>query len=67
MRIEDQEAWIDFKANVTTKLTKDQYRLLCTLHARYFNHKYHEPCSCKPKILVMWIKDIDNIYNKIND
>jgi hypothetical protein len=49
MRIEDREDWVDFKANV----------------ARYLNHKYHEPCSCKPKTLVMWIKDIDNVYNKI--
>jgi len=65
MRIKDQEDWVDFKANVTTKLSKEQYRLLCTLHARYLNHPYYEPCSCKPKILVMWIKDIDNIYNKI--
>jgi len=65
MRIDDQELWIDFKANVTTKLSKEQYRLLCTLHSRYYNHKYYEPCSCKPKTLVMWIKDIDNIYNKI--
>ena len=37
MRIEDQEDWIDFKANVTSKLSKEQYRLLCKLHARYYN------------------------------
>lgn len=65
MNIEDRDAWVDFKANVTTKLTKSQYKLLCTLHARYYNHKYYEPCGCRPKEIVMWIKDIDNIYNKL--
>ena len=63
MEVEDREAWIDFKANVAGKLSQPQYKLLCQLHARYYNHRYHEPCSCRPKELVMWIADIDRIYN----
>lgn len=62
MTKEDREAWIDFKANVSTKLTQPQYKLLCKLHACYYNHRYVEPCSCRPKELVMWIEDIDRIY-----
>ena len=64
MTIKDREDWVHFKANLTTKLTQPQYKLLCTLHARYYKHKYYEPCSCRPKEIVMWIKDIDNLYNK---
>jgi len=65
MRIEDQEAWLDFKSSVTSKLNQEQFRLLCELHSTYYNHRYYEPCSCRPKEIVMWIKDIDNLYNKI--
>jgi|TARA_R110000803_G_scaffold129770_1_gene196991 hypothetical protein len=65
MTQEDRDAWVGFKAVVTTKVPQEQYKLLCTLHARYYNHRYHEPCSCRPKEIIMWIKDIDRIYNKI--
>ena len=45
----DKDNWKQFKAEVKDKLSKEQYKLLCTLHAKYYNHKYHEPCSCNPK------------------
>ena len=64
MTLEDRETWEDFKANVTNKLTSEYKKILCTLHAKYYNHKYHEPCSCDSKIYRMWIADIDRIYNK---
>ena len=60
---EDLTRWIEFKASVTTKLTQPQYKLLCKLHAKYYNHTYYEPCSCRPKELKRWIADIDRIYN----
>jgi hypothetical protein len=60
----DKEQWKQFKAEVTTKLTQPQYKLLCTLHAKYFNHTYYEPCSCRPKELKRWIADIDRLYTK---
>ena len=52
MRIEDQEAWLDFKSSVTSKLNQEQFRLLCELHSTYYNHRYYEPCSCRPKEIV---------------
>ena len=63
MVAEDKEIWIDFKANVVGKLNQEYKKILCTLHAKYYNHKYHEPCSCDSKIYRMWIADIDRIYN----
>jgi len=59
----DKDKWKQFKAEVKSKLTQDQYKLLCELHSRYYNHKYHEPCSCNPARLVQWIADIDKIYD----
>ena len=61
---EDNDTWVDFKANVTNKLTPYYKGVLCTLHSKYYNHKYYTPCSCNGKIYRMWIADIDKIYNK---
>ena len=62
MTLEDRATWEDFKANVTNRLTPEYRKILCTLHAQYYNHKYNEPCSCTPKIYRMWIADIDRVY-----
>ena len=59
----DRDNWKQFKAEVKDKLNKDQYKLLCELHAKYYKHKYSEPCSCNPKRLIQWIADIDKIYD----
>tara|TARA_R110002126_G_scaffold585_2_gene3633 strand:+ start:937 stop:1131 length:195 start_codon:yes stop_codon:yes gene_type:complete len=63
MTQEDREAWEGFKAVVSTKLPQEEYKLLCKLHARYYKHRYHEICSCRPKEIKMWIADIDRLYN----
>jgi len=64
MELKDKEIWIDFKANVSNKLIPEYRKILCNLHAKYYNHKYHEPCSCNGKIYRMWIEDMDRIYNQ---
>ena len=63
MEIEHREQWKQFKADVKSKLSQEQYKLLMRLHAKYYNHKYTELCSCNPKRLVQWIADIDKIYD----
>ncbi len=66
MTLEDRKTWEDFKANVTNKLTPEYRKILCNLHAQYYNHKYHTPCTCNGKIYRMWIADIDRVYDKQN-
>jgi hypothetical protein len=34
MVAEDKEIWIDFKANVVSKITPEYKKILCTLHAK---------------------------------
>ena len=62
MTLEDRETWVDFKANVTNRLTPEYRKILCTLHAKYYNHKYSEPCTCNGRLYKTWIADIDKIY-----
>ena len=65
MEVEDKIQWKKFREEVGNKLTKEQYKLLCRLHAKLYNHRYYEPCSCSPAKLVQWIKDINIIYEKL--
>lgn len=62
MTLEDRATWEDFKANVHNRLTPEYRKILCKLHAQYYNHKYNEPCTCDGKIYKMWIADIDRVY-----
>ena len=66
MTLEDRATWEDFKANVTNKLTPEYRKILCTLHAQYYNHKYSEPCTCNGRLYRTWIADIDRVYGKKN-
>ena len=50
---QDRIIWENFKANVTNRLTPEYRKILCTLHANYYNHKYSEPCTCDGKIYKM--------------
>ena len=59
----DRQDWQRFKSEVSTKLSQENYKLLCKLHSKYYNHTYYEPCSCRPKTLKQWITQIDKIYN----
>lgn len=59
----DKLDWNTFRLQVNNKLNKQQFELVCTLHAKYFNHKYHKPCSCSPKKIISWIDDLNNLYD----
>lgn len=62
MEQQDKDLWVDFKANVTNRLTPEYRKILCELHAKYYNHKYSEPCTCNGRLYKTWIADIDKIY-----
>lgn len=58
----DKKDWEIFQANPSDKLSVDEVKLISELHAKYFKHKYHTPCSCNPKTIIRWIDDINKIY-----
>ena len=59
----DKNKWLEVRPQIKSQLKQDQFKLLCNLHAKYFNHPYEEPCGCSPKKLVRWIKDLDELAN----
>lgn len=59
----DRQTWLEVKSRIINKITNADYKILCQLHAKYFNHKYKEPCTCNKENLRNWIKDVDNKLN----
>jgi hypothetical protein len=64
MNKDDILIWQDFKENVRNKLTPEYRKILCELHAKYFNHRYYEPCTCNGKIYKQWINQLNKLYDK---
>ena len=66
MTSEERKKWIEFREAGTETITVEEQKLIATLHAKYFNHKYSLPCSCKPskarKVLQKWITDINKKF-----
>ncbi len=58
----DKKDWEIFQANPSDKLTVEEVKLVAQLHAKYYKHHYHTPCSCNPKTIIKWIDDINKIY-----
>ena len=59
----DKQTWLEVKSRIVNKITNADYKILCQLHAKYFNHKYKEPCTCNKENLRNWIKEVDNKLN----
>lgn len=57
--VDDKKLWLEVKSRISTKMLNKDYKTMCKLHSKYFNHKYSEPCTCNKKILRMWIEQLD--------
>lgn len=62
----DSEKWTQFRSVKKNRITRDEFKLICELHSKYKNHRYYEPCSCSPKKINLWIKQINEIYETKN-
>jgi len=66
----EQEDYIDFtgfKTSMSKGFTDDDLKIVYRLHAKYFEHKYTEPCGCggarKMDTINVWIGDLEKIYD----
>lgn len=54
--------WETFLSLNKSKLEKDEFKMICKIHADVFAHPYHEPCTCSPKRIKNWIAQINKVY-----
>jgi len=58
--VNDIKEWQKIALRSTHKLSNEDFRRMCTLHSKYFNHRYNEPCTCNKNILRKWIEQLNN-------
>tara|TARA_R110000787_G_scaffold272347_1_gene379728 strand:- start:497 stop:709 length:213 start_codon:yes stop_codon:yes gene_type:complete len=63
---EDKIDWEKFRAGTKSYLEPKEFELICQLHAKYYKHQYYKPCTCNPKIIKLWIKQLNIIWNNEN-
>lgn len=63
----DRKDWEIFRSNNKSSLNRKEFGLICELHAKYFNHRYYEPCTCNPKTIKTWIRQLNDVYERNND
>lgn len=58
--VEDRLVWNGVKERISSKMTREDFRTMCRLHAKYFNHKYSELCTCNKKRIRQWIEELND-------
>jgi len=59
----DRTDWKKFRMDKKQHLSAAEYEMVCHLHAKYYRHKFYKPCTCNPKTIVKWIKDLNKIWD----
>ena len=59
---QDIERWLEFTNRPKQhELNRQQIKLVAELHAKYYNHKYDEHCTCNGSIYRRWITDLNKL------
>ncbi len=58
--VEDKIIWQGVKHRTTSVMSNEDFKIMCKLHSKYFNHKYSEPCTCNKRRLRQWIEELNN-------
>ncbi len=59
----DKKEWEKFRSVKRGSITFKEMQFISRLHSKYFNHKYYEPCSCRPHEIKQWIGDLNLLYD----
>lgn len=64
MNDKDKIWWKNFRDNIRNFITNDEYKMVCELHAYYFDHVINYPCKCSPAIIQSYIDDLNDLFAK---
>ena len=53
--VEDRLIWNGVKQRITSKMSNEDFKTMCRLHA-----KYHQPCTCNKTRLRQWIEQLND-------
>ena len=58
--VEDKIIWNGVKQRMKSVMSNEDFKIMCKLHSKYFNHKYNEPCTCNKRRLRQWIEQLND-------
>ena len=58
--VEDKIIWNGVKQRITSTMSNEDFKIMCKLHSKYFNHKYSEHGCCNKGRLRQWIEELNN-------
>ena len=64
MNRKDYFLWKDFRSKDGQQLSNEEFELICELHSKLYLHQFYRPCTCSPKTILRWIKDINIKFNE---
>jgi hypothetical protein len=59
----DFKLWTVFRMGTKQHISAKEFELVCKLHAKYYKHRFYKPCTCSPKTVNRWIKDLNVIWD----
>ena len=63
---EDRIDWGEFRLGNKQHISAIEFELVCQLHSKYYKHSFYKPCTCSPKTINRWIKDLNIIWDNGN-
>ena len=59
--VEDKLIWNGVKERITSKMSNQDFKIMCKLHAKYFNNNiYQEICTCNKRKLRQWVFQLND-------
>lgn len=58
---DDYKTWKTFRSK-SNNIEQNEFKMVCQLHATYYKHRIHYPCTCSPHTLKRYIKELNLIY-----
>ena len=63
---QDYAKWENFRMGTSQHISSEEFQMVCEFHAKYYKHKFYKVCTCSPKKIKRWIKDLNAIWNNGN-
>jgi|TARA_R100000781_G_C4070436_1_gene124287 hypothetical protein len=60
---DEKKQWSKFRMGKKSFLSRAEFEMVSKLHAAKYKHSFYLPCTCNPKVIKQWIKDLNKIWD----
>ncbi len=62
----DFKRWEEFRLSKKSTISREEFEMVCQFHSTYYKHPMHHPCTCNPKLINKWIKELNVVWDNGN-